>query len=133
MYEAVHILTSPAKLKLIDYLRNSATPEEMAVSLGMTRQAVDKHMKDFMKFGIVEKCWITGERRPRVEFRLSRLGDLFYDSVLELMTDHLARGREIMEDNLKILDRDLATGILSEERYIEKKNALLKSLSWFRE
>lgn len=133
MYEAVHILTSPAKLKLIDYLRNSATPEEMAVSLGMTRQAVDKHMKDFMKFGIVEKCWITGDRRPRVEFRLSRLGDLFYSSVLELMSNYVAKGREIMEDNTKILDRDLATGILSEERYIEKKSALLKSLSWFRE
>ena len=132
MYEAVHILTSPAKLKLIDYLRNSATPEEMAVSLGMTRQAVDKHMKDFMKFGIVEKCWITGDRRPKVEFKLSRLRDLFYASVLELMADHVTRGREVMEDNMKILDRDLATGALSEERYIEKKNALLKNLSWFR-
>ena len=133
MLEAIHTLTSSSKENLVALLSKPRAPEDIADALKMTRQAVDRHLKDMMVYGIVEKIWVTGGRRPRVEFKLSPLGHYFFDSMNEFMSSFKERGREDLDTRLKSLDLLIIKGEVDQKRYSELKKELESNLEWFRE
>lgn len=131
MLSAVHLLTSRSKIDMIELLARTMSPEDMAGELHMTRQAVDRHLKDFMRYGLVEKMWVTGGRRPRVEFRLSRLGRDFHDGLQEFVSGFRKSGREDIDRRLKELDLKLIRGEANQRSYLEMRKDLEEGMNWF--
>lgn len=131
MDEIVHRLTSSTKLLLSSMLQKPMSPEEIAEKLGITRQAVDKHIKEMQSCGVLEKIWVTGGRRPRVEFKLSLTGTYFYSSLQEFEGDYRKRGLEDYENQLKSLDLQIISGEITQERYYELREELETTMQWF--
>ena len=78
MVSTINSLTSLTKMNIIRLLDTPKTPDEIALSLNITRQGVDKQLKELQSYGIVEKKWFIGYNRPRVEFSITYLGEKFY-------------------------------------------------------
>lgn len=131
MDEFVHRLTSEPKLKLSHLLSQPMSPEELAIKMSMTRQAVDKHIKEMLSYGILEKIWVTSGMRPRVEFKLSSVGSYFYETLTSFTEDYRSRGLEDLENRIKALDLLLINGDISQNRYYEMRRDLEQSMRWF--
>lgn len=131
MDEIVHRLTSSTKIILSTMLTKPMSPEDMASMLNITRQAVDKHVKEMQFYGIVEKIWVTAGKRPRVEFKLSQTGSHFYSSMKEFIEEFRVHGREDLENQIKDLDLQLIDGNIDQVRYLELKGGLEQSMKWF--
>lgn len=131
MDEFVHRLTSEPKLKLSHLLSQPMSPEELAIKMSMTRQAVDKHIKEMLSYGILEKIWVTSGMRPRVEFKLSSVGSYFYETLTSFTEDYRSRGLEDLENRIKALDLLLINGDISQNRYYEMRRDLEQSMQWF--
>ena len=131
MDEIAHKLTSGPKLMLSRLLENPMAPDDIAARLDITRQAVDKHIKEMLSFGILEKIWVTSGKRPRVEFKLSSTGRYFYDSLAKFIEDYLSHGLEDLDNRLKSLDLQLISGEINQVRYYEIREELEKSMAWF--
>ena len=133
MDQIVHRLTSGPKIILSEILEKPMAPEEIAVKLGITRQAVDKHIKEMQSYGILEKIWVTSGKRPRVEFKLSATGMYFYSSLAGFIDDYRKQGLEDYENQLKAIDLKLISGEFSQSRYYEMREELDDSMKWFLE
>lgn len=131
MDEPLHLLTSASKKTLVALLSSPRSPDSLASDLGMTRQAVDKHLKDLLYYGLVEKIWVTSGKRPRVEFKLSTLGNYFYRSIDDFLSNFRKTGREDLVARLKVLDVMLIKGEVDQNRYTEMKEDMEKSMEWF--
>ncbi len=131
MDEIVHRLTSETKLTLSAMLERPMSPDEIAEKLGITRQAVDKHIKEMLAYGALEKIWVTGGRRPRVEFKLSPTGTYFYNSLPSFIEDYRKQGMEDYGNQLKAIDLKLISGEINQSRYYELKEELDESMKWF--
>lgn len=133
MDEIVHRLTSAPKLALSDLLSRPRSPEDIADEMGMTRQAVDKHIKEMLSYGVLEKIWVTSGLRPRVEFKLSSIGSYFYEALARFTSEYRSRGFEELENRIKGLDLLLINGDITQDRYHEMRLGLEQSMQWFRE
>lgn len=133
MIECLHTLTSSSKMNIIEQLSRPVSPEEIARTLGMTRQAVDKHLKDLVKYGIVERMWVTGVRKPRIEFKISSLGTYFYDNLKSFLSDYRSLGSRDFNDRLKSLDLKLMKDEIDSRRYSELRKELENERHWFLE
>lgn len=131
MISALHIITSQSKMKIVKILHFRSTPDEIASELEMTRQAVDKNIKDLLKFGIVSRTWKTGSRRPRVEFHLSDMGKELYSNLEKLMHEYKADGNTAVTQMLKDLDVALINGKITAERYVEIMDEIKDQFRWF--
>ncbi len=131
MLSTLSILTSPAKMGIVELLRTPKTPEDMAAVLNITRQGVDKQLKELSAYGIVEKRWFIGYNRPRVEFQLTALGVQLYRDLEELLGKFRQKGREYLTEKLMNLDSELMEGKISPQKYREEKMEIENSLSWF--
>lgn len=131
MDEIVHRLTSSPKIILSTMLGKPMSPEEIAAKLKITRQAVDKHIKEMQFYGIVEKIWVTSGKRPRVEFKLSQTGSYFYDSLKGFVEEFRTHGLEDLENLLKELDLRLIEGQIDQAHYYEMKEDIEMSMKWF--
>lgn len=131
MDDIVHKLTSAPKLTLSILLDVPMSPDDIAVKLGITRQAVDKHIKEMQAYGAVEKIWVTSGRRPRVEFRLSSTGRHFYSSLSRFIDDYRLQGLDDLENHIKSLDLQLISGEINQSRYYEMRKELERSMGWF--
>lgn len=90
----------------------------------MTRQAVDKHLKDFVKYVIVERMWITGVRKPRIEFQTSMLGSYFYENLRTFIREFRNIGKQDFGERLKSLDMRLMKDEMGMARYDELRKEL---------
>lgn len=131
MEEIIHKLTSSPKITISGYLGQPMSPEELAVKMGTTRQAVDKHIKEMYFYGVLEKIWVTSGNRPRVEFKLSALGTHFYSSVSSFIGAYRERGLTEMEERVKSLDMMLISGDITQKRYHEMRDEFERSMQWF--
>ncbi len=131
MDEIVHKLSSGSKLMLSALLENPMSPDEIAARLNITRQAVDKHIKEMISYGILDKIWVTSGRRPRVEYKLSSTGRYFYESLSKFIDIFRAQGLEDLENRLKSLDLQLISGEINQVRYYEIRDNIEKSMEWF--
>ncbi len=131
MDEIVHKLTSGSKLMLSTLLESPMAPDDIASRLHITRQAVDKHIKEMLSYGILEKIWVTSGKRPKVEYKLSSTGRYFYDSLSKFIDDYSSQGMEDLENRLKALDLQLISGEINQARYYEMREELEMSMSWF--
>jgi predicted transcriptional regulator len=133
MIPEIHLLTARPKMEIIRILHSRHTPDEIASELGMTRQAVDKNIKDLVRYGIVTRTWKTGSRRPRVEFSLSEMGMEFYSNLEKLIQSYRREGNTIAIQILRDLDLALIKREISPERYMETKEEIKRQYGWFLE
>lgn len=133
MIPEIHLLTARPKMEIIRILHSRHTPDEIASELGMTRQAVDKNIKDLVRYGIVTRTWKTGSRRPRVEFSLSEMGMEFYSNLEKLIQSYRREGNTIAIQILRDLDLALIKKEISPERYMETKEEIKRQYGWFLE
>lgn len=133
MIPAIHLLTARPKMEIIRILHSRHTPDEIASELGMTRQAVDKNIKDLVRYGIVTRTWKTGSRGPRVELSLSEMGMEFYSNLEKLIQSYRREGNTIAIQILRDLDLALIKKEISPERYMETKEEIKRKYGWFLE
>lgn len=133
MLSVISILTSPAKLSIVEFLNTPKTPDDIASKLGITRQGVDKQLRELQSYGIVEKRWFIGYNRPRVEFHMTDIGVNFYKNLDDFITRFRNEGKVSLEEKLRILDIDLLEGSISPTKYREEKEEIEKSMKWFAE
>lgn len=131
MLEVAHLLTSPTKIKIFELLSDPISPESIASILKITRQGVDKHLKEFLKYGIAEKMWVLTSKRPRIEYQATSIGRSFYEDLRNNLENYRERGKKEVEDNLKSLDTRLISGEMNTKQYLELKKNMLSELSWF--
>lgn len=133
MIHDIHILTARPKIEIVRIMHTKHTPDEIASELGMTRQAVDRSLKDLVRYGIATKTWKTGPRRPKVEFRLSEMGTELYSNLEKLMQNYRRDGNSNVIQILRDLDLALIKKEISPERYMETKEEVKKQFEWFLE
>lgn len=131
MLPSVSILTAPAKLSIVELLNTPKTPDDIAATLRITRQGVDKQLKELQSFGVVEKRWFIGYNRPKVEFYLTELGSQLYHDLTDLMIKFRESGKVMISDKLKILDSDLMDSRISVQKYRKEKSELEETMKWF--
>ncbi len=131
MVSTINSLTSSTKMSIIGLLNTPKTPDEIAASLNITRQGVDKQLKELQSYGIVEKKWFIGYNRPKVEFFITELGEKFYKGLDEFVTKFHNDGKNWLIEKLKSLDIDLMSGKVSPEKYREQKAEVESTLKWF--
>lgn len=131
MLEILHLVISPSKLRIFRLLGTPITPDELAGKLDITRQAVDKHLKELLKYGLVKKIWLLSSGRPKLEFVSSDLGNEFYREAESLITKHRESGKDLVTENLKDLDVQLVNGRIGSREYLRLKEDLVKESSWF--
>ncbi|MHB1441072.1 MAG: winged helix-turn-helix transcriptional regulator [Cuniculiplasma sp.] len=131
MVSTINSLTSLTKMNIIRLLDTPKTPDEIALSLNITRQGVDKQLKELQSYGIVEKKWFIGYNRPRVEFSITYLGEKFYRELDEFEEKFRNNGKSWLTEKLKNLDVDLMNGKVSAEKYREQKAEVELTLKWF--
>ncbi|WP_393971853.1 hypothetical protein OXIME_000439 [Oxyplasma meridianum] len=131
MIPDIHKITAHPKIEIVKILHTRHTPDEIASELGMTRQAVDKNIKGLVRYGIVTKTWITGSRRPRVEFSLNKIRTKLYRNLEKLMQNYRKEGSADVIQILRDLDLALIREKISSERYRETKEEVKKQYKWF--
>ena len=58
--EAIHCLSNPARLQVLQSLQEPETAANVARQIGQTRQKVNYHLQELVRVGLAEHC---GERR----------------------------------------------------------------------
>lgn len=133
MISPVHSLTSRSKMNIVERLSTPTSPASLAESMSMTRQAVDKHLKELLLYGIVEKMWVTGSTKPRLEYKVTSLGLSFYQKAEDLIHEYREAGVAIFNEKLKSLDLRLANGEIDMAKYESFRSSLKDEMSWFLE
>ena len=91
----------------------------------------DKHLKELLKYGIVERYWLFDSRKPRLEYKLSSLGIYFYTECDELVDDYRNKGREILNKKLKENDVKLLNNEINVDEYNKNSDNIKKEYEWF--
>ena len=133
MISPVHTLTSRAKMNIVERLSTSTSPASLAERMGMTRQAIDKHLKELLLYGIVEKIWVTGSTKPRLEYKVTGLGASFYKKTDDLILEYREEGLAEYNEKLKSFDIHLLNGDIDMAKYEQLKSSLKEEMSWFLE
>lgn len=131
MLSVAGILTAQAKLNIIALLDTPKTPDDIAEKLKITRQGVDKQIKELLAYGIVEKRWFIGYNRPKVEFYLTELGSQLYRDIEELLKNFRMSGQNAVNERLRVLDLELLDGKIATEKYRKEKEEIETTLKWF--
>ena len=131
MISEINILTSSSRVSIVELLRTPKTPDDLADALKITRQGVDKQLKELMKYGIVQRRWFIGYNRPKIEYFLTELGSGFYADLENLGRKFRESGKLMLIERLKSMDIDLADGRMLVEKYEEEKVLLEESMEWF--
>lgn len=131
MLSVAGILTAQAKLNIINLLDTPKTPDDIAEKLMITRQGVDKQLKELLSYGIVEKRWFIGYNRPKVEFFLTEFGSKLYKDIEELMKKFRASGQNAVNEKLRILDLSLLDGSITIKKYQKEKEEIETTMKWF--
>lgn len=131
MLDMVHTFTSQSKISVFSLLSSPVTPDQISDELGITRQAVDKHLKEFQSHGMVRKMWLLSSTRPRLQYVATDLGRQFYRDIEQFVESYRSLGRMQLKEELKSLDLKFINGEISREEYIDFKNTLLKESKWF--
>jgi len=96
-------------------------PDDLAEELGLTRQAVDKHLVKLHEWGMVERNAVfPPEGRPKIVYDLTRSGKKLMNTLDKLARRYRATMIERAENEIEQLDRKLAEGELSEKVYKKK-------------
>lgn len=131
MLEVVHTLTSEQKLRIFNMLDYPRAPESLANDLRITRQAVDKHLRDMLQYGLVRKRHITDSGRQKVMFETSDLGKYFYGRIQSLVDDFKMKGKQELGDNLKHLGLKLYRGDVKKDEYMAAREKEMEEHRWF--
>jgi predicted transcriptional regulator len=120
-------------MNIVERLSTSTSPAILAESMSITRQAVDKHLKELLSYGIVEKIWVTGSTKPRLEYKVTSLGLSFYQKTEDLIHEYREAGAGIYNEKLKTFDLQLANGEIDMAKYEQLRSSLTIEMSWFLE
>jgi predicted transcriptional regulator len=118
-------------MNIVERLITAMSPVRLAESLAMTRQAVDKHLKELLSYGIVERIWVTGSTKPRLEYKMTGIGISFYQKTEDLLNEYRESGIAIYNEKLKSFDLQIANGEIDMAKYEQLKSSLKEEMSWF--
>ncbi|MGP6206578.1 helix-turn-helix domain-containing protein [Cuniculiplasma sp. SKW3] len=132
MISDINILTSPAKVEITHILRTPKTPDQIAATLHITRQGIDKHLKEMVKYGIVDRKWFMGSRRPRIEYFLTEAGAKFYRELDSIWKNHIILSESYINEKIRTLDLKLADGAIDGKTYSDEIKILKDSLEFMK-
>lgn len=92
---------------------------------------MDNHLKELLKYGIVERYWLLDSKKPRLEYKLSSLGTYFYKRCDELINDYRNKGTEILNEKLKENDLKLLNNEIDLNEYNKNSDNIKKEFEWF--
>ncbi len=120
--EMIGIFSSETRCKILEMLGEGYDhPDELAEELGLTRQAVDKHLVELHDWGVVERNAVfPHEGRPKIVYELTKEGKKLMNTLDNLAERYKETMLERAEEEIEQLDMKLATGDLSEKIYRKK-------------
>ncbi len=120
--EMIGAFSSETRCKILEMLGEGYDhPDELAEELGLTRQAVDKHLVELHDWGIVERNAVfPHEGRPKIVYELTKAGKKLMNTLDNLAEKYKETMLERAEGEIEQLDMKLATGELSEKIYRKK-------------
>ncbi len=120
--EMISIFSSKTRCEILEMLMEGYDhPDDLAEELGLTRQAVDKHLVKLHEWGMVERNAVfPPEGRPKIVYDLTRSGKKLMNTLDKLARRYRATMIERAENEIEQLDRKLAEGELSEKVYKKK-------------
>ena len=120
--DLISLFSSGTRCRIIEMLGSGYDhPEDIAEELGMTRQAIDKHLIELHDWGLVERNAIfPPDGRPKIIYELTKeckqllkvldkIGDRYRTSMIDRAE------REMEQLDLKLIEDELA------EKIYEKK------------
>lgn len=120
--EMISIFSSKTRCEILEMLREGYDhPDDLAEELGLTRQAVDKHLVKLHDWGMVERNAVfPPEGRPKIVYEITRSGKKLMNTLDKLARRYRSTMIERAENEIEQLDRKLAEGELSEKVYKKK-------------
>ncbi len=118
----IRTLSSETRCQIIEMLKEGYDhPDDVAEDLDLTRQAIDKHLKELHDWGIVERNAIfPPEGRPKIVYELTKSGKRLLETMDKLADRYRKSMIERAESEIEELDKKLSTGELSEKIYRKK-------------
>jgi len=110
--EMIGIFSSETRCKILEMLGEGYDhPDELAEELGLTRQAIDKHLVELHDWGIVERNAVfPHEGRPKIVYELTKAGKKLMNTLDNLSERYKETMLERAEEEIEQLDMKLATG-----------------------
>ncbi|MBI5001256.1 MAG: winged helix-turn-helix transcriptional regulator [Euryarchaeota archaeon] len=121
--EIVALVAAKSKSDVIECLMMGYThPEDIARKLEVTRQAVDRTVRELFEAGVLDRSAIfPREGRPKIIYTISKEGRNLLRAIEEAGNHYQAELAGRKDAALRELDGRLAAGEMSEEIYIQKK------------
>ncbi len=129
--EMAELLTSQ-RIVILRMLREERHASEIAERMGVSRQAVDKHLSLLYRFGLVDKRVKEGVR-PMVFYRITSEGEEALQSFEDMASELVLALRKRYRSELINLDRMLVDGEITEREYRERRRSLDRRFRWVME
>jgi len=120
--EMLGIFSSDTRCRILEMLSEGYDhPDDLAEELGLTRQAVDKHLVELHEWGMVERNAVfPHEGRPKIVYELTKQAKRLMNTLDRLAERYRETMLERAEEEIEDLDMKLAAGDLSEKIYRKK-------------
>ena len=145
MLDIYRALSNPYRLKIIELLyEKERRPHEFEAELEMTRGGLERHLKQLVDCGLIEKENFIEEGRAKVKYFLSEESKDFYAKTKKVTTKFLKSKRtpQDKKEKIKVLETRLKTlyesieevntlhkdSQITEREYITIKEGYLKEL-----
>ena len=130
--ELIGIFSSETRCKILEMLGEGYDhPDDLAEELGLTRQAVDKHLIELHEWGIVERNAVFQHQgRPKIIYELTKPGKKLMNTLDNLAERYKKTLLDRAEEEIKQLDMKLAMGEISEKIYRKKLRELKERWSY---
>ena len=125
-FEILSLVSSKSKNDVLECLNVGYThPADIAKKLKVTRQAVDKALRDLFEAGILDRSAVfPPEGRPKILYTINKEGRNLIRALEEASCNYYNELDERKKWEMKQLDTMLAEGRLPEEIYLRKKRQL---------
>ena len=125
-FEILSIVSSKSKNDVLECLNAGYThPSDIAIKLKVTRQAVDKALRDLFAAGLLDRSAVfPPEGRPKILYTINKEGRNLIRALEEASCNFYKDLDERRKWEMKELDTMLAEGRIPEEVYLRKRKAL---------
>jgi DNA-binding MarR family transcriptional regulator len=125
-FAILSVIGSRSKNDVLECLNAGYThPGEIAMRLKVTRQAVDKAIKDLYGLGMLDRSAVfPPEGRPKILYTINRAGRNLIRALEDAGENFGKDLDERAKEELGGLDAALAEGRMGEEVYVRKRRAI---------
>ena len=105
--------------------RNIGHPDAIAAELGLSRAAVDSHLADLVRYGVLERYPVPSQgNKPKTFYRFTSEGRTFLEDLEAGVEAHRRRLAAAQQAEIDRLETDFLKGEIDEQEFRRRRGAL---------